>query len=62
MVLNQPRARLRKTYYAALGAAVAGTDDDIPFDVVRAACDSDGEANKLDFTIRAARDRAKKGF
>ena len=62
MVLNQPRARLRKVYYDALATAISGTDDEIPFPVVRAVCDTDSEARKLSFVIQAARARAKKGF
>lgn len=62
MVLNQRRATYRKVYYNALAALLADTEDDVPFDVVRAVCDSDAEARQMLFQITAARDRAKKGF
>lgn len=62
LVMNQDRARMRRTYFAGLAHTLAAGAGDLPPEVVRAACDTPEAAARLLFEINAARNAKRMGF
>lgn len=60
--MNRPRMRLRRVYFQGLAQSLADGTGEVPLEVIRAACDTDGEAHELAFEINAARHRAQAGW
>jgi hypothetical protein len=60
--MNRNHAALRRTYWEALAHSLASGVGDVPYDVVRAACDSDEIARRLAAEMSNERVAAAKGF
>ena len=62
LTMNSGRARHRQTYFQGLAYSTANSVGDVPYAIVRAACETDEEAQKLWFDINASRHRARMGW
>ena len=60
--MNRSRARLRRVFFEGLAVSLATGRGEVPFEIIRAGCDSEDQAKKLWFEINAARDAASKGW
>lgn len=60
--MNANRLVNRRVYQQALACALANSMESVPRPVIAATCQSKEEADRLEFDINAARNRAAKGW
>lgn len=62
LIFLRDRSRRQKSYDVAVGVSVGNSFEMVSWEMVRAVCETDGEADELMYKINAARERAKLGW